>query len=170
MASPYEESWAARWKSLSKSVQEIFEFSNVQQSELWKLGESEREWKQEFTIDWRSKPGVTQVRCELTIQVASGKRQVSAPHTYLRQQRKDPTLCVHSRRHSVYDRWLANCYFAHSSLRFPVQLPFVNASFRRPFHPLTRHPDPVAPTWRRPFPYCRVPSAQTPAPLQKLLT
>jgi hypothetical protein len=79
MASPCEQSWAARWKSLSKSVQGIFEFSNVQQSELWKLCESEREWKQEFTTDWRSKPGVTKVRCELTIQVARGKRQVSAP-------------------------------------------------------------------------------------------
>ncbi len=32
--------------------------------------------------------------------------------------------------------WLANCYFAHNSLRFPVLLPFFNASFRRPFHPL----------------------------------
>src|SRR5499425_805185 len=66
--------------------------------------------------------------------------------------------------------WVANCYFAHNSLRFPVLLPFFNASFRRPFHPLNRHPDPVAPTWRRPFPHCRVPSAQTPAPDRKSLT
>src|SRR5260370_32541279 len=65
--------------------------------------------------------------------------------------------------------WLANCYFAHNSLRFPVLLPFFNASFRRPFHPLNRHPDPIAPTWRRPFPHCRVPSAQTPAPDRKSL-
>jgi hypothetical protein len=59
---------------------------------------------------------------------------------------------------------LANCYFAHNSLGFPALLPFFNASFPRPFHPLNRHPDPVAPTWRRPFPHCRVPSAQTPTP------
>jgi len=63
---------------------------------------------------------------------------------------------------------LANCYFAHNSLGFPVLLPFFNASSRRPFHPLNRHPDPVAPTWRRPFPHCRVPSAQTPAPRKSL--
>ena len=47
--------------------------------------------------------------------------------------------------------WLANCYFAHNSLGFSALLPFFNASSRRPFHP-----DPVAPTWRRPFPRCRV--------------
>jgi hypothetical protein len=29
---------------------------------------------------------------------------------------------------------------------------------------LNRHPDPVARTWWRPFPRCRVPSAQTPVP------
>jgi hypothetical protein len=28
--------------------------------------------------------------------------------------------------------WLANCYFAHNSLRFPALLPFFNASSRRP--------------------------------------
>ena len=33
--------------------------------------------------------------------------------------------------------WLANCYLAHDSLRFPVLLPFFNASSRRPFHPVT---------------------------------
>ena len=65
--------------------------------------------------------------------------------------------------------WLANCYFAHNSLRFPALLPFFNASSRRPFHPLNRYPDPVAPTWRRPFPRCGVPSAQTPAPDRKSL-
>ena len=73
------------------------------------------------------------------------------------------------RRRSSRFVWLANCYFAHNSLRFPVLLPFFNASFRRPFHPLNRHPDPIAPTWRRPFPHCRVPSAQTPAPDRKSL-
>jgi hypothetical protein len=30
--------------------------------------------------------------------------------------------------------WLASCYFAHNSLRFPALLPFFNASSRRPFH------------------------------------
>jgi hypothetical protein len=63
--------------------------------------------------------------------------------------------------------WLANCYFAHNSLRFPALLPFFNASFRRPVHPLNRRPDPVVPTWRRPFSRCRVPSAQTLAPDRK---
>jgi len=62
------------------------------------------------------------------------------------------------------DLCLANCYFAHNSLRFPALLPFFNASSLRPFHPPNRRPDPVVPTWRRPFPRCRVPSAQTPAP------
>jgi hypothetical protein len=47
---------------------------------------------------------------------------------------------------------LANCYFAHDSLRFSAMLPFFNASSHRPFHPLNRRPDPVAPTWRPPFP------------------
>ena len=65
--------------------------------------------------------------------------------------------------------WLANCYFAHNSLGFPALLPFFNASSRRPFHPLNRHPDPVAQTWQRPFPHCRVPSAQTLAPDRKSL-
>jgi hypothetical protein len=64
---------------------------------------------------------------------------------------------------------LANCYFAHNSLRLPVLLPFFNASSRRPFHPLNRHSDPVTPTWRRPFPRCRVPSAQTPTPARESL-
>ena len=58
---------------------------------------------------------------------------------------------------------LANCYFAHNSLGFPALLPFFNAS-SRPLHPLNRRPDPVVPTWRRPFPRCRVPSSQTPTP------
>jgi len=61
------------------------------------------------------------------------------------------------------DLCLANCYFAHNSLRFPALLPFFNASSLRPFHPPNRRPDPVVPTWRRPFPRCRVPSSQTPA-------
>ena len=68
---------------------------------------------------------------------------------------------------SAATRCLANCYFARNSLRFPALLPFFNASSRRPFHPLNRHPDPVVPTWRRPFPRCRVPSAQTLAPDRK---
>ena len=53
--------------------------------------------------------------------------------------------------------WLANCYFARNSLRFPALLPFFKASSRRPFHPPNRRPDPEVPTWRRPFPRCRVP-------------
>ena len=60
--------------------------------------------------------------------------------------------------------WLANCYFADNSLRFPALLPFFNASSRRPFRPPNRRPDPIVPTWRRPFPRCRVPSSQTPTP------
>ena len=31
---------------------------------------------------------------------------------------------------------LANCYFAHNSLRFPALLLFFNASSRRPSHPV----------------------------------
>jgi hypothetical protein len=57
----------------------------------------------------------------------------------------------------------------HNSLRFPVLLLFFNASSRHPFHPLNRHPDPAARTWRRPFSRCRVPSAQTPTPDRKSL-
>src|SRR3974390_650644 len=34
--------------------------------------------------------------------------------------------------------WLANCYFAHNSLRFSALLPFFNASSGRPFHPIVR--------------------------------
>ena len=70
---------------------------------------------------------------------------------------------------SSWDPCLANCYFAHNSLRFSVLLPFFNASFPRPFHPLNRHPNPVASTWRRPFPHCRVSSTKTPAPDRKSL-
>jgi hypothetical protein len=43
--------------------------------------------------------------------------------------------------------WLANCYFAHNSLRFPALLPFFNASSRRPFHP----PVSIYPAYREPF-------------------
>jgi len=68
---------------------------------------------------------------------------------------------VHDKSGSV-DLCLANCYFAHNSLRFPARLPFFNASSLRPFHPPNRRPDPVAPTWRRPFPRCRVLSAPPP--------
>ena len=56
---------------------------------------------------------------------------------------------------AAYSLWLANCYFAHNSLRFPALLPFFNASSPRPFHPPNRRPDPVVPTWRRPFPRCQ---------------
>src|SRR5260370_28921930 len=73
------------------------------------------------------------------------------------------------RQSLLLNLWLANCYFAHNSLRFPAPLPFFNASSRRPFHPPNRRPDPVVPTWRRPFPRCRVPSAQTPALNRKSL-
>ena len=69
-----------------------------------------------------------------------------------------------SNRATGLDLCLANCYFAHNSLRFPALLPFFNASSLRPFHPPNRRPDPVVPTWRRPFPRCRVPSSQTPTP------
>jgi hypothetical protein len=69
---------------------------------------------------------------------------------------------------SPWEVWLANCYFAHNSLRFPALLPFFNASSRSPFDPFNRRPDPVVPTWR-PFPRCRVPSARTPAPDRKSL-
>jgi hypothetical protein len=37
-------------------------------------------------------------------------------------------------------RWLANRYFAHDSLRFPVLLPFFNASSGGSFHPFPCHP------------------------------
>jgi hypothetical protein len=73
-----------------------------------------------------------------------------------------PTVMEAAENHASL--WLANCYFAHNSLRFPALLPFFNASSRRPFHPPNRRPDPVVPTWRRPFPRCRVPSSQTPTP------
>src|SRR5215469_4639820 len=44
--------------------------------------------------------------------------------------------------------WLANCYFAHNSLRFPALLPFFNASSGRPFHPLGAS-NPSAPSCNR---------------------
>ena len=40
--------------------------------------------------------------------------------------------------------WLANCYFVHNSLRFPVLLLFFNASSRRLFHRPNRRRDPVS--------------------------
>jgi hypothetical protein len=47
-----------------------------------------------------------------------------------------------------------NCCFAHNSSEFPVLLRFYDAQFGPSFHPLHRHPGPVAGTWRRPFPSC----------------
>jgi len=54
---------------------------------------------------------------------------------------------------------LANCYFAHTSLRFPALLPFFNASSRRPFHPLHHYLGPLARTRRCPFRSCGVASS-----------
>ena len=34
--------------------------------------------------------------------------------------------------------WLANCYFAHNSLEFPVLLRFCDARSGRPVHPFHR--------------------------------
>jgi hypothetical protein len=34
--------------------------------------------------------------------------------------------------------WLANCYFAHDSLEFPVLLRFCDARSGRPVHPFHR--------------------------------
>ena len=64
---------------------------------------------------------------------------------------------------------LANCYFAHDSSGFPVLLLFFDAQSGRSCYPLDRHAGPVARTWWRPFPRCRVPSSQTPAPDRKSL-
>ena len=60
--------------------------------------------------------------------------------------------------------WLANCYFAHNSSGFPVLLPFFDAQSGRSFHPIRRHPGPVAWTWRRPLHSGGVASPQTPTP------
>src|SRR5580693_9913457 len=43
--------------------------------------------------------------------------------------------------------WLANCYFAHNSLEFPVLLGFCDARSGRPFHPFHRYPGSLAQTW-----------------------
>jgi 3-oxoacyl-[acyl-carrier protein] reductase len=50
--------------------------------------------------------------------------------------------------------WLANCYFAHNSLEFPVLLGFCDARSGRPFHPFHRYPGSLARTWRCPFHRC----------------
>jgi isoquinoline 1-oxidoreductase alpha subunit len=42
--------------------------------------------------------------------------------------------------------WLANCYFAHNSLEFPVLLGFCDARSGRPFHPFHRYPGSLAQT------------------------
>ena len=63
---------------------------------------------------------------------------------------------------SILHLWLANCYFAHNSLRFSALLPFLNASSRRPFRPLHSYPGPLARTRRCPFPSCGVPYPQAP--------
>ena len=62
--------------------------------------------------------------------------------------------------------WLANHYFAHDSLVFPVLLRFCDVQSGRSFHPLHRHLGPVARTWRCPFHSysCGVASAQAPTP------
>ena len=81
---------------------------------------------------------------------ANSRRQKLATDVEYRQVVRD------SQKHwwDEHLLWLANCYFAHNSLRFPALLPFFNASSPRPFHPPNRRPDPVVPTWRRPFPRC----------------
>src|SRR6266478_2140351 len=60
--------------------------------------------------------------------------------------------------------WLANCYFAHNSLEFPLLLGFCDARSGRPFHPFHRYPGSLAQTWRCPFHRCRVASAQASTP------
>ena len=50
--------------------------------------------------------------------------------------------------------WLANCYFAHNSLEFPVLLGFCDVRSGRPFHPFHRYPGSLARTWRCPFHRC----------------
>jgi hypothetical protein len=67
------------------------------------------------------------------------------------------------------DLWLANCYFAHDSLGFPVLLPFFNGQSGRAFYPLDRHHGPVARTGWGPFHSCGVPSTQAPTPPRKLV-
>ena len=47
--------------------------------------------------------------------------------------------CEQSARfHESLDLWLANCYFAHNSLEFPVLLRFSDARSGRPVHPFHR--------------------------------
>src|SRR5260370_9666077 len=60
--------------------------------------------------------------------------------------------------------WLANCYFAHDALGFPVLLPFFDGQSGRSFYPLGRHHGPVARTGWGPFRGCGVPSPQAPTP------
>jgi hypothetical protein len=70
---------------------------------------------------------------------------------------------------STPNLWLANCYFAHDSLGFPVLLPFFDGQSGRSFYPLDRHHGPVARTGWGPFRGCGVPSPQAPTPLHKLV-
>ena len=65
---------------------------------------------------------------------------------------------------TVQSLWLANCYFAHNSLEFPILLGFCDARSGRPFHPFHRYPGSPAQTWRCPFHRCRVASAQASTP------
>jgi hypothetical protein len=60
--------------------------------------------------------------------------------------------------------WLANCYFAHDSLGFPILLPSFDGQSGRSFYPLDRHHGPVARTGWGPFRSCGVPSPQAPTP------
>jgi len=73
---------------------------------------------------------------------------------FLAEQKVNCTMVI-----AKWDLWLANCYFAHNSLRFPALLPFFNASSGRPFHPLHRYPGPLARTRRCPFRSCGVASS-----------
>ena len=81
-----------------------------------------------------------------------------------RTPKEENYLAMAGDQFANYSLWLANCYFAHNSLRFSALLSFFNASSGRAHHPLNRHPGPVARTRRRPFPRCGVPSAQAPTP------
>jgi len=67
---------------------------------------------------------------------------------------------------AIVHLWLANCYFSQDSSGFPVLLRFCDARSGRSFHPLHRHPGPLARTWRRPFHSCGVAASLGSAPMR----
>src|SRR5580692_278196 len=89
---------------------------------------------------------------------------LSSTSAFLRYSLVRCSACRMSVSLTMLYPWLANCYFAHNSLEFPVLLGFCDARSGRPFHPFHRYPGSLAQTWRCPFHRCRVASAQASTP------